>query len=127
MNRAYIAGKMRGEPEENIPLFEKAAELLRGAGWFIISPVELNRKAGILPGTPLTPTLLRRIAKMDLDSVMSLEGEHGDALILLTPWETSVGGTAEVGAARFVKLPVYRLFIHEDGKGWHLEAQDVSL
>lgn len=38
----YLAGKMSGVPQFNIPLFERAAQELRALGYDIVSPVELD-------------------------------------------------------------------------------------
>ena len=49
MNREptiYVAGPMRGFENYNYPAFDRCARVLRGQGWIVINPAELDREAG---------------------------------------------------------------------------------
>lgn len=43
----YLAGPMRGMPQSNIPVFEKAARDLRKLGYSIVSPIENEDPASV--------------------------------------------------------------------------------
>lgn len=47
--RVYLAGPMSNKPGLNFPAFRRAAERLRGAGYEVVSPVELDEADGINP------------------------------------------------------------------------------
>lgn len=40
--RVYLAGPMTGMPEMNFPAFHAAARALRGRGWDVVNPAEIN-------------------------------------------------------------------------------------
>ena len=94
----YLAGPMSGVPKFNIPLFDEVAARLRGAGYKIVSPAELDspttraRCAASLDGAPI-PELgtwgdfLSRDVKLVADRV--------DGIILLPGWERSRGARLE--------------------------------
>ena len=42
MKRIYIAGPMTGLPDLNFPAFNRAAAILRAAGYEAINPAEIN-------------------------------------------------------------------------------------
>jgi hypothetical protein len=114
LKKVYIIGPMRGYPELNFPAFDRAAKLGRSLGWDVISPAEMDRDAGIdekedtssfsLDGTP--HHLCRVFAKRDLDALLSLRGEDGDAVALLPGWEQSTGGKAEIAVAKWLRLNI---------------------
>lgn len=39
----YLSGPMTGLPNNNVPAFNKAAKLLRKAGYKVVNPAELDR------------------------------------------------------------------------------------
>ena len=86
MNTAYLAGPMRGRPDNNYPAFHAAAKILREAGWTILSPAETSEKHPKW-GFP---------QYMSLDIKMVLKA---DTIILLPGWEQSQGALAELHVA----------------------------
>lgn len=110
MPKVYLAGPMRGHPQSNFPAFDEAAALGRSLGWTVISPAEMDREAGDdaeinpLPFAGGTPAECRKFAKRDLDVILSLRGEDGDAIALLPGWEVSTAAPAELYTGRWVKL-----------------------
>lgn len=45
----YLCGPMRGIPYFNAPLFDSEAARLREAGHRVLSPIELDRRHGLVP------------------------------------------------------------------------------
>ena len=106
--KCYISGPMTGLPFFNFPSFEKAAELLRGAGWFVYSPRENDKEAGIEPNADGKLTAdgpaFKELMKTDLWQVCD-----SDAVFVLPGWEYSAGALIEVDVAHRVGVPVYSL------------------
>ncbi|RMQ98466.1 hypothetical protein ALP94_04655 [Pseudomonas savastanoi pv. glycinea] len=46
MKRIYISGPMTGLPEYNFPAFAAEAERLRGLGFDVVNPAEINPEGG---------------------------------------------------------------------------------
>lgn len=87
MRRIYIAGPMRGRPENNVPAFNQAAERFRALGWHVENPVELSAElCKIDPDTPPGAFL-----RMDARAISTC-----DAIALLPEWEHSTGARCEV-------------------------------
>lgn len=98
----YLAGPMRGYPELNFPAFHEAARHLRGLGFSVINPAELDRTDPVaIPfgmsldeGWPLY--LSRDIRYLDrCDSIAALPG-----------WAKSQGARVEVFIAMTRGRPV---------------------
>jgi hypothetical protein len=110
MTRLYVAGPMSGIAEFNFPAFAKAARELRGVGYEVVSPHEMDEYGEGKPtgdewasaevSTERWQWYLRRDLKvvLDVDGVATLDG-----------WERSKGATLEVGTARSVGIPVHDL------------------
>lgn len=84
--RIYIAGPMRGYPENNYPAFNAAAYRFRAAGFLVKNPVEIGLEAFghvVMPG----PDYIR----LDAKAVCECE-----AIALLPGWEGSTGARCEV-------------------------------
>ena len=73
MTRVYIAGPMSGLPEFNYPAFHAAAEKLRGMGFHVENPAEINSD----PATPWAQCMRADIARLEEPAV----GEDG-AIVL---------------------------------------------
>ena len=117
MSAAYLAGPMRSRPNFNYPAFLRYAALLRGDGWTVHNPAEMdieNDQGG--PSMWMSkeeqekhgadPSNARRYAKRDLSVILSLKAEHGDAIILLDGWEESTGARAERAVAEWLGLKI---------------------
>lgn len=80
MAKVYIAGPMTGYPQLNYPAFHAAAARLRGMGFEVISPAELNPET-----TPYREAMLNDIlALVECDHICMLQG-----------WQASKGATLE--------------------------------
>lgn len=114
MNKPYyLAGPMTGFPYENIPLFIEAAEELRGNGYNIVTPVELDDPesteqvlddpTGKLTVGDLTGEtwgdLLARDVKLIADGV--------NGIVLLPGWFNSKGARLECFVALIAGYPVF--------------------
>ena len=94
----YIAGKMRGEPDLNRPLFTKAADGLRAAGWCVYNPAAANFR--------------------DSDSLAFIMGKNiaqlceCNSIAMLPGWMRSQGAWIEYQIAKYIGLTMY--FIDDD-------------
>lgn len=94
----YLAGKMSGIPQHNIPAFDAAAAELRAKGHEITSPAELDDPA------------IRTAALDDMSGSLNLIGESWgnvlardvhlvadavDGIVFLPAWDTSRGARLE--------------------------------
>jgi hypothetical protein len=96
--RIYIAGKMRGIPHSNFPMFDAAEYHLTQAGWEVASPAAMNREHGIMGDRDLTPEELRFVFAEDTHAVC-----YSDAIALLPGWEdNSAGALVEFLLARIL-------------------------
>lgn len=91
MTMLYLAGPMRGLPDENKPAFYAAAEELRKVGHFVFNPAENKTPEGGI----------RAALAMDLNWIaLCAEG-----IALLPDWHKSQGATAEVALAEAIGIP----------------------
>lgn len=95
--KIYLAGPMRGRPDDNRVAFAEARERLRSLGHKVLCPHEIERAT--YPGISGN---IRHSIKSDLLCI-----EHADAVALLPGWEGSCGATLELAYAQFLALPVY--------------------
>ncbi len=125
---AYIAGPMRGYEECNFPAFDIARDSLISRGWNVISPADMDRAHGLDPKNPETEAMVsawtrddwKKIIARDVEAILSLKPERGDALALLPGWERSTGAIAEFFLARWCGLAVI------DTEGNPYEPYNVS-
>lgn len=95
----YIAGPMTGHPEHNYPYFGKVAERLRGQGYHIVSPHEIEYGETMeTRGQKEWSYYLRKTLLALLES---------DAIVLLPGWRTSKGAMAEFRLAVMSGMAVY--------------------
>lgn len=101
MMRAYLAGPMTGKPDLNIPLFNRVAAHLRGQGFDIQNPAEINAEADAKFQAlhPFAQECLSRMhwrdcMRRDIAALMTC-----DAIILLPGWEHSKGARLEESIA----------------------------
>lgn len=87
----YVSGPMSGFPESNYPAFNEAAGLLRGLGYTVLNPAEIN------PDGLQYADLLA----LDVLDVVRCEG-----VAVLEGWWNSVGARLEVNLAGTLGKPV---------------------
>lgn len=107
----YIAGPMRGFPEFNFPAFDVASALGRALGWYVISPAEMDRAAGMNEKetyvSQFDPEQVRTFIRRDVSALVErLRPEKGDAIALLPGWEKSMGARGELFLAMWHGLKV---------------------
>lgn len=90
MKTVYIAGPMRGLPENNAKAFFDAFEKLRNEGWHPIDPTLFNEVFGCVE----TEELLKACMDAELAAI-----PHLDAIFLLKGWEESEGAKKELEVA----------------------------
>lgn len=92
MKRIYIAGPMTGHPELNFPAFHAEATRLRGLGFQVVNPAEINND----PTAKWTDCMRADIAQLvTCDGVATLPG-----------WQRSRGASIEVGLAQGLEMTV---------------------
>jgi hypothetical protein len=109
--RVYIAGPMRGIPLYNFPAFDAAKENLINRGFDPVSPADIDRDNGFDPtklpadhdwGSVESLGIdVREIVRRDLMALLTCE-----AVYLLEDWHKSIGATAEVAVAQWLRLPL---------------------
>lgn len=113
MSKYYIAGPMTGIPQFNFPAFFDAAKDLRGRGYEIVSPAEMDMEIGVTALDSKDGKLsegktddgytfgdfLARDVKVIADKV--------DGVVTLPGWENSKGARLEVYVALISNKPVF--------------------
>lgn len=97
--RYYLAGPMAGIPEHNFPYFEKAVTHLRGQGYMVLSPHEIDH--GETPEQRGSKSHAEYLKK-DFMVMLACDG-----IILLPGWMKSRGATAELNLALAVNMSVW--------------------
>jgi len=90
----YIAGPMRGLPENNFSAFNEAANYLAAEGWEVINPASLSLEVGGPEMLAARPALLDTLMEAERALV-----RHCAAIYLLPGWEKSEGARAELAVA----------------------------
>lgn len=98
--KVYLSGPMAGLPEHNFPAFHAHAELLRGAGFEVVNPADLNPD----PGKSWEECL-----RTDLRELCGC-----DAIALMPGWERSKGANLELHVAHRLGLEVLHLPLQFD-------------
>lgn len=110
--RLYLGGKMSGLPKFGFDLFDEAAKDLRGRGYEIVSPAELDdpkvRDAAMastdgkakMPDGQTWGDFITRDLKIVIDEV--------DGVVLLPNWTQSKGARLETFTAWICGKPVYQ-------------------
>lgn len=108
--RIYTAGKMRGMPLNNFPMFDEADRLLRAEGWYVVNPAAMDREHGITEATTgLTNEQLRYVFANDFHELC-----YCDAIAMLPGWEASTGARIEWRIAVMLGLTVFYLDMDGD-------------
>ena len=107
----YIAGPMRGIPYYNFPAFDAAADELRGVGYIVLSPADLDREGGFDAMDCPPDTDWDAIPDgFDFEACVArdIEGvKCADAIYLLPGWERSTGARAEKMIAKWLGRAVF--------------------
>lgn len=85
-SRIYLSGPMTGLPDLNFPAFHAEAARLRGLGWEVVNPAELNAD----PSAGLVACM-----RVDIAALMTC-----GAIALLPGYEDSKGASLELHIAR---------------------------
>lgn len=101
----YLAGPMSGYPELNAPAFRSAARQLRGEGYEVVSPVEMDEAEGLDFTKAEAPTEDEYFGFLRRDILRIIE-DRVEALFVLPGWEESRGAAAEVELARNLGFPI---------------------
>lgn len=99
MTKLYLAGPMTGIENLNFPLFNAEAARLRGLGYVVVNPAEINGGAAELVAcAQMTPEQLaqhwRNCMKRDIPALLECDG-----IALLPNWTHSKGARLEVHIA----------------------------
>lgn len=117
----YLAGPMSGHPQFNIPLFTKAAALLRSMGYNIVNPCELD-------SAPIRDACLASEDGKPSDDLPSwgvllgrdvcVVADMCDGIIFLPGWSRSRGALLEATTALFTgKKEYFQLVLEEAADG----------
>lgn len=87
---------MRGYPLYNFPAFHEAARKLRGRGYEVINPAELDEKNGFDPSGSLENFNMHDAIRRDVEGVL-----ESDAVMVLPGWRKSKGALGEIAVARW--------------------------
>lgn len=108
----YVAGPMRGKKHYNFPAFDSVAKILRGAGYEVISPAEMDRVEGFNETKHrATKAFIEAAFKRDFAAI-----DRCDGVALLPDWHTSEGTMREVRYALNLGKPIRPVGI------WHQDA-----
>lgn len=110
--RIYLAGKMTGIPQFNIPEFDRVAAELRSAGYDVVSPAELDdpeTRAAALASVTGNPDDVQRHGTWGdfLSRDVKILADGGiEGVFVMPGWETSRGVRLEIAVARALDVPV---------------------
>lgn len=96
MKRIYVAGPMSGVENGNRMAFNETSQQLRSVGWDVINPCEIYLQSPEIPDNAHRAHCLRDIASICLC----------DAIFTLPNWEKSIGASAEVACAKWLRIPI---------------------
>lgn len=112
--KIYLAGPMRGIPDNNGPAFAEATAALRALGHEVWSPAEHDATlASPVPGD------LRFYMQRDLPALLDQE-----ALVMLEGWNRSHGACLERHTADVVGMPVFVFEPRAEGSMVRLSPHD---
>lgn len=105
MTTCYLAGPMTGKHNHGFDVFKDGATKLRGIGWTVISPAEMDIRLGFDPtaGGPEFACIPPGAMKRDLNAVTA---EDTDTLAMLPGWHESVGTLKELRTAIWSDLRI---------------------
>jgi hypothetical protein len=109
--KLYLAGRMSGLPQSNIPAFDAASARLRAASYDIVSPAELDDpeiRTAALADRPCAQTwgdFLSRDVKIVADAV--------DGIVFLDNWWESRGARLEAFVALLTNKRQFGLYLED--------------
>ena len=105
-----LAGPMTGYSMHNFPAFFTAEKALRDTGWTVFNPARMDQEAGFDPNEwDGNPVALRETVRRDVEAILSLRVEDGDAIVMMPHWQWSLGARAEWALAKWLGLEIYEL------------------
>ena len=111
--RCYLAGPMSGYSMHNFPGFFTAEKALRDTGWTVLNPARMDQEAGFEPAKwerdGKNPVALREVVRRDVEAILSLRVEDGDAIVMMPHWQWSLGARCEWALAKWLGLDIYEL------------------
>lgn len=111
--KVYIAGPMSGYPQFNYPLFDRAATYLRGIGFEVTSPAEMDdpatREAALASPDGSLATWVRGTWGDFLSRDVKLVSDEVDGIVMLPGWAESRGARLELFVALQLQRPTYFL------------------
>jgi len=108
--RVYVCGPMAGYPDHNFPAFKQVTKRLRGLGFEVVCPTEVNP---VPPTEEVVAGGERWIECLICDIKQMLDCE---ALYILDGWNKSSGATLEMMIAMCLRKQFFR-------KAWHIEGK----
>lgn len=103
--RVYIAGPMRGLPNNNFEAFDEAEKRWQEAGWTVFSPANLWR---VIKYPTETAEDLESRERTSLAMHHDLACIHAcDSIALLPGWEESRGTAVELALAQVLNLKIF--------------------
>lgn len=111
----YLSGPMTGHPNNNAVAFDAAQAWLEDGGHYVVSPVDVERRAGRDMSQEATPEEYEGFMARDLDVIALLPTfAHAvgtePGVVLLEGWWDSGGAGREGLRALEAGVPLYRLF-----------------
>jgi hypothetical protein len=98
----YIAGPMRGIPEDNHEAFNEAEKRWRSIGHSPRSPARMARALGKVDSFESPPNFMRQVMVIDAVVICGC-----DAIAVLPGWQSSKGALMEVALAKSIGIPIY--------------------
>lgn len=104
MKKLYLSGPMSGIPHLNHPAFHKATKKLRKAGYYVVSPAELDGEKARVNFVSRV-TWFKHWRKCLIRDLIELFKCHGVAT--LSNWTSSKGANLEIYVAKELGLPIH--------------------
>lgn len=107
--RVYLAGPISGVAMSNWAVFARAAAWLRGKGFVVINPCEMDCANGYDPTRALSEQIgfaLDEIMRADLQALID---PSIDGVVLLPGWRDSTGARTERFVADTCGIPAYEI------------------
>ena len=127
--KVYLAGPMSGIEAFNRPAFEKVAEFLRGEGFQVVSPAEVDglddqASQNASPDGDHSALLepYHSYLERDLDIIRT---GNFDLIVTLDGWEKSPGANREVGFAAALGVPQVDFALYDPFVGFDLPKEFV--